>query len=102
HIPPPPTPTLLPSTTLFRSALLHRPHRLDRQGLVGPDAHAYVAADVLQLIAQPVQHRPQPLARLVDFALVLAQRVTQLALLVLRSEEHTSELQSRFDLVCRL
>src|SRR5699024_12221953 len=30
------------------------------------------------------------------------QRVMPMALITCRSEEHTSELQSRFDLVCRL
>src|SRR5438105_10206538 len=32
----------------------------------------------------------------------LAQRVTAVVMVVYRSEEHTSELQSRVDLVCRL
>src|SRR5438067_8017931 len=64
-LPPPPTSTLFPYTTLFRSrALARRPggERLRRH-----DQHEH-----------PGSRRRQ------------------------RSEEHTSELQSRFDLVCRL
>src|SRR5699024_12431022 len=65
----PPTPTLFPYTTLFRSAR-HPLHH-------GP---GHAAAD-----QQGLPH-----------ALVLPAGED------LRSEEHTSELQSRFDLVCRL
>src|SRR5690349_23718469 len=65
--PPPPTSTLFPYTTLFRSAPALRapPRRL------------------------PARRRPRRLPRL-----GVAERE--------RSEEHTSELQSRRDLVCRL
>src|SRR5436190_6828904 len=78
-IPPPPTSTLFPYTTLFRSyqfrclalgqlrlgALVHALERLD------------VRVDVVEL---EVRGRPE----------------------LIRSEEHTSELQSHSDLVCRL
>src|SRR5699024_11516877 len=33
---------------------------------------------------------------------ILVQQIKTYDILLLRSEEHTSELQSRFDLVCRL
>src|SRR5690349_23439880 len=80
----PPRSTLFPYTTLFRS---------DLDG-------ARVGVDV----------RPQPLERLaVAAARVVASgqraRVDDLAVhaeRLARSEEHTSELQSRRDLVCRL
>src|SRR5699024_12813175 len=70
---PPPRSTLFPYTTLFRSCAIHR---INDQIFVPLQA----AAD-----SEP------PPALQSDF------RVTNR-----RSEEHTSELQSRFDLVCRL
>src|SRR2546427_3697515 len=78
----PPRSTLFPYTTLFRSR--------------GDDAQA---DDDRQ--AQPPSAAPAPLAcRLA----VPAGRGSLLAgrLLALRSEEHTSELQSQSNLVCRL
>src|SRR5438874_9943936 len=73
----PPRSTLFPYTTLFRS--------LDLAQWLGPrlilDAHFQGRfggdADILRLSGEPTQ-------------------------IYLRSEEHTSELQSRRDLVCRL
>src|SRR5438067_9842955 len=62
----PPSSTLFPYTTLFRSTLVHR-------------RHEFRAAPAS--VARMQQH-------------VAAGRM--------RSEEHTSELQSRFELVCRL
>src|SRR5205809_6048014 len=71
--PPPPTSPLFPYTTLFRS-------RLDVEG-------ARRAPGVVAVVAgAEVRHLgPLPVNRLVP-----------------RSEEHTSELQSRLHLVCRL
>src|SRR5437868_10087266 len=73
----PPTSTLFPYTTLFRSRprelqLGHHPLHL---GLL---AAQILAARPPRLAVRHVDHEPR------------------------RSEEHTSELQSRFDLVCRL
>src|SRR5690606_41293404 len=76
----PPTPTLFPYTTLFRS----------HDGLVqaGP---GLVRRCVEEAVAPPVDD------------LVGAQAAAQFGLEgVARSEEHTSELQSRENLVCRL
>src|SRR5207249_11383293 len=72
--PPPPRPPLFPYTTLFRSR--RAPHRRRRSQL--PGLRRFVGPD------DPRSRRP---AR---------DRGSS------RSEEHTSELQSRFDLVCRL
>src|SRR5699024_12638931 len=96
-----PCPPLFPYTTLFRSDPGHRTGCKRRNGA---DAGVYVqrkpAADAgegtgLLLFSQPAlplaQRRDQRECRLVS---PLSQRE--------RSEEHTSELQSRFDLVCRL
>src|SRR5438067_7361145 len=77
-IPPPPRSTLFPYTTLFRSGADRQPHRgggtcAGAQGAAG--AHGHVGHPGLTM-------------RTVSVAV--------------RSEEHMSELQSRFDLVCRL
>src|SRR5699024_11813187 len=72
--PPPPTPTLFPYTTLFRSAPQHHPPQ--------------------QQAAPMPQAGPQHRAPTGGAAALPAASA--------RSEEHTSELQSRFDLVCRL
>src|SRR5437868_12660537 len=71
----PPKSTLFPYTTLFRSIEVRR-QAVQRQ---------------VQLDVGPRIDRPRP---------ELAADGEQPPLL--RSEEHTSELQSRFDLVCRL
>src|SRR2546429_4808994 len=71
----PPRSTLFPYTTLFRS-----PHARARAGAV-----LLTSAGVAFAIA--------------GAGLTLAPRV---AAVVVRSEEHTSELQSRLHLVCRL
>src|SRR5438874_6585556 len=89
--PRPPTSPLFPYTTLFRSP----PHAAMLLHVTVSDAvrHALVA----ECIDQPIEdgwrivtaHRgDDPLARQANSAV--------------RSEEHTSELQSRRDLVCRL
>src|SRR2546429_5991343 len=84
----PPRSTLFPYTTLFRSVTVH--------------------AQVGQRVAgvQPLLHRRQAMALLalgdevarIDQVVDDAARIRPHA----RSEEHTSELQSRLHLVCRL
>src|SRR2546421_3502292 len=77
----PPRSTLFPYTTLFRSL---RPHRLapdedERANTLGAAEHVEGLRDLQRELARRGEHER---AR--------------------RSEEHTSELQSRSDLVCRL
>src|SRR2546422_6966007 len=72
----PPRSTLFPYTTLFRSV-----------------KHALVAERRVAIIRRPA---PSERVRAVVIAVALV------ALLSQRSEEHTSELQSRLHLVCRL
>src|SRR3712207_8319774 len=81
----PPTSTLFPYTTLFRSLRLdRRVPRQERPHRLAPVVHVATVPD------DP--HRPRhPAAQ-------LPQEVHH----PLRSEEHTSELQSRQYIVCRL
>src|SRR5207249_6394760 len=97
----PPRSTLFPYTTLFRSRSLDVVNgsigtikKLDHErGLATVDVSGRsLRVDLkepraLDLAYAVTSHRSQGLSR---------ERV------YLRSEEHTSELQSRFDLVCRL
>src|SRR5207248_8361463 len=88
-IPRPPRSTLFPYTTLFRSVM-------DRAQTLGNFALASAAAhDWPEAISQLKQ------------ALQICGNCRALPLLhkdlgLIRSEEHTSELQSPYDLVCRL
>src|SRR3712207_8303441 len=82
----PPRSTLFPYTTLFRSHLEERGRRVA----------AVVGADLVHLVQEDDGvHR----ARLLDGADDPAGERTDIGT---RSEEHTSELQSRQYLVCRL
>src|SRR5438309_3870858 len=82
-LPRPPTSTLFPYTTLFRSL----------QG---------IAAQVAELTDVITPDLGQALSSLrVDGGLTRSRLLMQ-AVADLRSEEHTSELQSQFHLVCRL
>src|SRR5438874_6189267 len=73
---PPPRSTLFPYTTLFRSRVRRRPEDQLGVGVLLVRVHPVLC----QNARVDVGHRPT----------------------VFRSEEHTSELQSRRDLVCRL
>src|SRR5699024_11931859 len=90
---PPPLSTLFPYTTLFRSLV---------PPLSVPVRHLQAAE--LRL-AEPVQ-AVERLFVLIHHIQIAAGEVLILFdardSLQIRSEEHTSELQSRFDLVCRL
>src|SRR5438067_6404753 len=81
----PPRSTLFPYTTLFRSSAMEAPfigHRAGPRDVLRSQNHALV----LQIFA---------CAR-------FSARTKRSWISATRSEEHTSELQSRFDLVCRL
>src|SRR3712207_7413500 len=89
----PPRSTLFPYTTLFRSdrGALRPAHRLE--AALEAVGHQ-VMLGVVVVVERPLGHS-QPLGDLLHRGAVVA-------LLVHRSEEHTSELQSRQYLVCRL
>src|SRR5690349_23055255 len=79
----PPRSTLFPYTTLFRSCRREFPLRLN-DGALAVDPLRLDGVEPRRLDGQVARHDPHP------------------ALGLGRSEEHTSELQSRRDLVCRL
>src|SRR2546421_7749761 len=79
----PPRSTLFPYTTLFRSDF-ERQNKLLR--------HAF---GLLLIFPNQARTEPSVLTR-------VAERHSRRDLDIPRSEEHTSELQSRSDLVCRL
>src|SRR5207249_11516048 len=85
--PPPPRPPLFPYTTLFRSSVFG-PVPWDQPVLAfDDDPHtAWQAGGLGAAFGQAIT--------------ITFDRPTEIS--HLRSEEHTSELQSRFDLVCRL
>src|SRR2546429_5973531 len=97
---PPPRSTLFPYTTLFRSNLenlinhgsdkflrmIRTPHQRSRLD----DSKAHLDANIVQL------------AKFIGMHEAIDRQMRFRWLKVLRSEEHTSELQSRLHLVCRL
>src|SRR2546427_9442084 len=85
----PPRSTLFPYTTLFRSPLVQR-QAGERRG------HAHHVLLVEHHAVRAAQHRLESrveIARRLESTLASAEG---------RSEEHTSELQSQSNLVCRL
>src|SRR5438034_7936412 len=88
--PPPPRSTLFPYTTLFRSSMVEAPFvftvsytpSIAQLSVKGKAQVTGDRSEVAQMTEEHKKNRPPP------------QTV--------RSEEHTSELQSHSDLVCRL
>src|SRR5207247_10097322 len=99
---PPPLPTPFPYTTLFRSALkLSIPTAALRDALRGYQG-SRLLADVGQELAQEwATGGKTPVADAISSVIVEEQRGTNAKPADGRSEEHTSELQSRVELVCR-
>src|SRR2546428_9880163 len=79
----PPRSTLFPYTTLFRSAFTW-PASASASGCFSGDSRSFDETDALRCFRRGDATRP--------FHRTIANR----------SEEHTSELQSRSDIVCRL
>src|SRR5207249_10084676 len=94
-VPPPPTSTLFPYTTLFRSRFIRQLSMDQFQTTPGSAGMEFQSnPDItISLPRFSWQRAFSPVIRL--SAVDLYNRAK-------RSEEHTSELQSRFDLVCRL
>src|SRR3712207_7651043 len=89
----PPRSTLFPYTTLFRSFVEVRTRRGEAYGTPEESIAGSKAARLLRLGDYFLQAHPEHDRRIWRIDLVA---------IVLRSEEHTSELQSRQYLVCRL
>src|SRR3712207_9553106 len=98
----PPRSTLFPYTTLFRSLEDLRERRLvPGYGLPAPQAHVVLAPLHPAREGEGAQTRVDPAPRR-DGGDGLGVRPVEAQALSRRSEEHTSELQSRQYLVCRL
>src|SRR3712207_8245341 len=88
----PPRSTLFPYTTLFRSNILYT--ALKKDGLVSQkDVQSFKNPDIRQGGSIISSSKVGP---------SVAKDITNGAIISVRSEEHTSELQSRQYLVCRL
>src|SRR5207249_10847928 len=85
-LPPPPTSPLFPYTTLFRSHVPGGSHHV-----VPSRQHSHV---------KPAPRSPSSASSCISGGVPISRYIR--AQVTSRSEEHTSELQSRFDLVCRL
>src|SRR3712207_9522190 len=98
----PPRSTLFPYTTLFRSSGPSPPTEQEREQLYRQSVES--CAELARKYATAKEHRAHPCHTLAKRLLLhldaLFQFVRQPGLS--RSEEHTSELQSRQYLVCRL
>src|SRR5689334_24812158 len=82
----PPRSTLFPYTTLFRSILPRILHELGAEVVTAGRSETFIPIDTENIT-------DEQLNRLEEFVVAAEAR---------RSEEHTSELQSQFHLVCRL
>src|SRR5690606_41845925 len=94
---PPPRSTLFPYTTLFRSETKHWSFHTDLEKIGWLTIHS-PEGSVNVLSREAIMELETLIARFED----LANSGELIGIVLLRSEEHTSELQSRENLVCRL
>src|SRR5438034_7058835 len=95
-LPPPPISTLFPYTTLFRSPFFqgHFPGHPVMPGVMQVEAMAQVASLLLFKLAKTTSR--------IGYFMSADEVKFRKPVTPGRSEEHTSELQSHSDLVCRL
>src|SRR5207249_10066771 len=98
----PPRSTLFPYTTLFRS-----PNVFEEQWLTHRDPEGYFVYKVENIRIHPPSEIPVPGEKSAnvesvtyDLWVYRDSKHAEVLPRQMRSEEHTSELQSRFDLVC--
>src|SRR5206468_12278434 len=95
-LPRPPRSTLFPYTTLFRS-------RLPGLCIIGFFLLLAPTSSLIPSADPAFEHRLYlPMLAFSIFATLLLAKIPRRTEVTARSEEHTSELQSRSDLVCRL
>src|SRR2546430_12511707 len=94
----PPRSTLFPYTTLFRSRDQDRRARATDR-VHGPAADLTAIVDVRGELDEARVVGLYQIVEILESSLLLPQEPVQIAI---RSEEHTSELQSQSNLVCRL
>src|SRR5207249_7605300 len=71
--------------------------------LIGGSAVGYVwQKNQIYQLGQQIKMGENHLKQLAEKNIILDQQLQRMRELPFQSEEHTSELQSRFDLVCRL
>src|SRR5690349_23683451 len=92
-----PISTLFPYTTLFRSLKWFTEKKKPQK----------IKGDIEQVPVERIKERPQRLARGIYLSFIPVFKPNETSICRVpaaadRSEEHTSELQSRRDLVCRL
>src|SRR5207249_5129713 len=96
-----PPPPLFPYTTLFRSDVRAESGRAG-DALWGHEVHPDADDDVRQRLTTDRRFREDPSRLGLAQHEVVRPLAPDIGTGDGRSEEHTSELQSRFDLVCRL
>src|SRR5206468_11398000 len=98
-LPPPPTSTLFPYTTLFRSGSATISDAIQTDAPINPGNSGGALVDLQgNLVGIPTLTAIDPEFNTPAYGVGFAIPSNR----VKRSEEHTSELQSRSDLVCRL
>src|SRR3989440_12941891 len=98
----PPRSTLFPYTTLFRSRGDERSMYDIRPYRVFTLIDAPTPGDRIVRIPIPARRGVGGVSLLETFLIIAASKIVGAKRIFERSEEHTSELQSRSDLVCRL
>src|SRR5699024_11707717 len=91
-----------PYTTLFRSFQIKRQLRKEHRQCVDRESFFLFNVHTSRLILQPLTSNTSTLQQADDRVTHQGYGFTRLTNRSKRSEEHTSELQSRFDIVCRL
>src|SRR3712207_9254659 len=98
----PPRSTLFPYTTLFRSEAARAPdHEAEVAARLAPLLEPAAERERVELIALGVEQHDEGAVRHAPLDRLVLAHLHELEPRV-RSEEHTSELQSRQYLVCRL
>src|SRR5207253_8157840 len=95
---PPPLPPLFPYTTLFRSPIPAANSMRATYISIAPDTTTHSCRGSFPKI-------PSDLRAETSISMIMLRkvpRISEIPLVLTRSEEHTSELQSRGHLVCRL